>query len=231
MPRPGKLQFESFWSKLMIPSSWSTLHRWEKVALQNTWRHSWSVLGLRKKTVGIGEAKQPPSFPIMDYCHPQYIYRAAIPYDFWIEEPSGLLTSIGGFWWWWRFSPLQQWAQQTFAAGWSSPWIFCQPIFRECLNWEHGCGMGECNALHHQKPTTQHELRYLELSTVPNLRNDHVSEGSRSKRRGVNHGQKCFQNICTVWELKDPEESVGTLDQECAVSSSILLLAWRCKDM
>jgi hypothetical protein len=24
---------------------------------------------------------------------------------------------------------------------------------------------------------------------------------------------------------------VGTLDQECAVSSSILLLAWRCKDM
>jgi len=23
--------------------------------------------------VGIGEAKQPPSFPIMDYCHPPYI--------------------------------------------------------------------------------------------------------------------------------------------------------------
>jgi hypothetical protein len=32
--------------------------------------------------VGIGEAKQPPSFPIMEYCHPQYIYRAATPYDF-----------------------------------------------------------------------------------------------------------------------------------------------------
>jgi hypothetical protein len=42
----------------------------------------------------------------MDYCHPRYILRPALPYHFWIQQPSGLLTSIGGFWWWSRFSIL-----------------------------------------------------------------------------------------------------------------------------